>query len=228
MERYWPACWIDFWRSLHDSKNLMWVTFSALLQGAHMQTSTRTTWSMAQIITGYLHKYKSLQPHLRVPIKIVGRLRRLSCWCVTEPVRDSKDAGASNEEQCFQICITIPKKALKLFLCFSCRFGNPFILYLERTVTWDVLQKEILEKMQHLLRPGVFVQVHNILWHSLHTHAHRQLNVGKGLNRHISSSIFIFWGFFGVSLHDWQFKILIFPFYLPFMQTFKSASVQTI
>ncbi|XP_068610478.1 ubiquitin carboxyl-terminal hydrolase 31-like [Brachionichthys hirsutus] len=39
------------------------------------------------------------------------------------------------------------------------RFGNPFILYLERTVTWDVLQKEILEKMQHLLRPGVFVQV---------------------------------------------------------------------
>ncbi|XP_023154178.2 ubiquitin carboxyl-terminal hydrolase 31-like [Amphiprion ocellaris] len=39
------------------------------------------------------------------------------------------------------------------------RFGNPFILYLERTVTWDILQKEILEKMKHLLRPGVFVQV---------------------------------------------------------------------
>uniref|UniRef100_A0A3Q3IA78 ubiquitinyl hydrolase 1 n=1 Tax=Monopterus albus TaxID=43700 RepID=A0A3Q3IA78_MONAL len=39
------------------------------------------------------------------------------------------------------------------------RFGNPFILYLERTVTWDTLQKEILEKMRHLLRPGVFVQV---------------------------------------------------------------------
>ncbi|KAM7381764.1 hypothetical protein PAMA_012556 [Pampus argenteus] len=39
------------------------------------------------------------------------------------------------------------------------RFGNPFILYLERTVTWDILQKEILEKMQHLLRPGVLVQV---------------------------------------------------------------------
>ncbi|KAM6951319.1 ubiquitin carboxyl-terminal hydrolase 31-like [Aplochiton taeniatus] len=38
------------------------------------------------------------------------------------------------------------------------RFGNPFVLYLERTVTWDVLQKEILEKMRHLLRPGVFVQ----------------------------------------------------------------------
>ena len=42
------------------------------------------------------------------------------------------------------------------------RFGNPFILYLERTVTWDVLQKEILEKMRHLLRPGVFVQVHTL------------------------------------------------------------------
>ncbi|XP_062331268.1 ubiquitin carboxyl-terminal hydrolase 31-like [Osmerus eperlanus] len=39
------------------------------------------------------------------------------------------------------------------------RFGNPFVLYLERTVTWDVLQKEILEKMRHLLRPGVHVQV---------------------------------------------------------------------
>uniref|UniRef100_A0A3P9KU34 ubiquitinyl hydrolase 1 n=1 Tax=Oryzias latipes TaxID=8090 RepID=A0A3P9KU34_ORYLA len=39
------------------------------------------------------------------------------------------------------------------------RFGNPFILYLERTVAWDTLQKEILEKMRHLLRPGVFVQV---------------------------------------------------------------------
>ncbi|KAM9773926.1 ubiquitin carboxyl-terminal hydrolase 31-like [Syngnathus typhle] len=39
------------------------------------------------------------------------------------------------------------------------RFGNPFILYLERTVTWDVLQKEILEKMRHLLRPGAVVQV---------------------------------------------------------------------
>lgn len=49
---------------------------------------------------------------------------------------------------------------LKLFdLCAPRRFGNPFILYLERTVTWDVLQKEILEKMRHLLRPGVLVQV---------------------------------------------------------------------
>ncbi|KAM4624345.1 ubiquitin carboxyl-terminal hydrolase 31-like [Polymixia lowei] len=38
------------------------------------------------------------------------------------------------------------------------RFGNPFVLYLERTVTWDALQKEILEKMRHVLRPGVFVQ----------------------------------------------------------------------
>ncbi|KAM4715674.1 ubiquitin carboxyl-terminal hydrolase 31-like [Anableps anableps] len=39
------------------------------------------------------------------------------------------------------------------------RFGNPFILYLERTVTWDTLQTEILEKMRHLLRPGAIVQV---------------------------------------------------------------------
>ncbi|MED6250568.1 Ubiquitin carboxyl-terminal hydrolase 31 [Ataeniobius toweri] len=39
------------------------------------------------------------------------------------------------------------------------RFGNPFIIYLERTVTWDTLQTEILEKMRHLLRPGAIVQV---------------------------------------------------------------------
>lgn len=39
------------------------------------------------------------------------------------------------------------------------RFGNPFILYLERTVTWDTLQKEMLEKMKHIMRPGVNVQV---------------------------------------------------------------------
>ena len=30
---------------------------------------------------------------------------------------------------------------------------------MERTVTWDGLQKEILEKMRHLLRPGVYIQV---------------------------------------------------------------------
>lgn len=27
-------------------------------------------------------------------------------------------------------------------------------------MTWDILQTEILEKMKHLLRPGVLVQVH--------------------------------------------------------------------
>lgn len=41
----------------------------------------------------------------------------------------------------------------------SLRFGLPFVLYMDRTVTWDALQKEILEKMRHLLRPGVYIQV---------------------------------------------------------------------
>lgn len=41
----------------------------------------------------------------------------------------------------------------------SFRFGLPFVLYMDRTVTWDALQKEILEKMRHLLRPGVYIQV---------------------------------------------------------------------
>ncbi|MEE6498067.1 hypothetical protein FKM82_002972 [Ascaphus truei] len=39
------------------------------------------------------------------------------------------------------------------------RFGQPFVLYLERSITWDILQKEILEKMQYSLRPSVCVQV---------------------------------------------------------------------
>lgn len=33
------------------------------------------------------------------------------------------------------------------------------MLYMDRAVTWDALQKEILEKMRHLLRPGVYIQV---------------------------------------------------------------------
>lgn len=36
------------------------------------------------------------------------------------------------------------------------------MLYMERTVTWDALQKEILEKMRHLLRPGVYIQVQRV------------------------------------------------------------------
>lgn len=40
-----------------------------------------------------------------------------------------------------------------------CRFGPPFVLHLERTVAWDLLQKEILEKMQCFLRPTVCIQV---------------------------------------------------------------------
>uniref|UniRef100_A0A8C5R6C2 ubiquitinyl hydrolase 1 n=1 Tax=Leptobrachium leishanense TaxID=445787 RepID=A0A8C5R6C2_9ANUR len=39
------------------------------------------------------------------------------------------------------------------------RFGQPFVLHLDRNITWDVLQKEILEKMQYSLRPSVCVQV---------------------------------------------------------------------
>nr|XP_056722523.1 ubiquitin carboxyl-terminal hydrolase 31 [Euleptes europaea] len=39
------------------------------------------------------------------------------------------------------------------------RFGQPFVLHLEKTVPWDILQKEILEKMQYYLRPSACVQV---------------------------------------------------------------------
>ncbi|KAK7940520.1 hypothetical protein WMY93_003846 [Mugilogobius chulae] len=58
-----------------------------------------------------------------------------------------------------------PEKIILLVCNRACtghqgkRFGLPFVLYLERTVTWDTLQKEILEKMRHLLRPGVYIQV---------------------------------------------------------------------
>ncbi|XP_064151763.1 ubiquitin carboxyl-terminal hydrolase 31 isoform X2 [Loxodonta africana] len=39
------------------------------------------------------------------------------------------------------------------------RFGLPFVLHLEKTIAWDLLQKEILEKMKCFLRPTVCVQV---------------------------------------------------------------------
>ncbi|KAM3598883.1 uncharacterized protein V6R79_023818 [Siganus canaliculatus] len=58
-----------------------------------------------------------------------------------------------------------PEKMILLVCNRACsghqgkRFGLPFVLYMDRTVTWDALQKEILEKMRHLLRPGVYIQV---------------------------------------------------------------------
>ncbi|XP_062999485.1 ubiquitin carboxyl-terminal hydrolase 31 [Elgaria multicarinata webbii] len=39
------------------------------------------------------------------------------------------------------------------------RLGQPFVLHLEKTIPWDLLQKEILEKMQYFLRPSACVQV---------------------------------------------------------------------
>ncbi|KAM9817376.1 ubiquitin carboxyl-terminal hydrolase 31-like [Neosynchiropus ocellatus] len=74
-----------------------------------------------------------------------------------EPTTTPPQSPNKNSEQTEKIVVLVCNRA-----CAGQqgrRFGNPFILYLERTVTWDVLQKEILEKMQHLLRPGVLVQV---------------------------------------------------------------------
>nr|XP_033770250.1 ubiquitin carboxyl-terminal hydrolase 31 isoform X2 [Geotrypetes seraphini] len=39
------------------------------------------------------------------------------------------------------------------------RFGHPFALHLEKGITWEVLQKEILEKLHCVLRPNVCLQV---------------------------------------------------------------------
>nr|XP_060642413.1 ubiquitin carboxyl-terminal hydrolase 31 [Anolis sagrei ordinatus] len=39
------------------------------------------------------------------------------------------------------------------------RFGQPFVLHVEKTIPWDLLQKEILEKMQYFLRPSACLQV---------------------------------------------------------------------
>lgn len=43
--------------------------------------------------------------------------------------------------------------------CSFLRFGQPFVLHLEKTIPWDLLQKEILEKMQYFLRPSACIQV---------------------------------------------------------------------
>ncbi|XP_007450069.1 PREDICTED: ubiquitin carboxyl-terminal hydrolase 31 [Lipotes vexillifer] len=39
------------------------------------------------------------------------------------------------------------------------RFGLPFVLHVEKTIAWDLLQREILEKMKYFLRPTVGIQV---------------------------------------------------------------------
>ncbi|XP_067859144.1 ubiquitin carboxyl-terminal hydrolase 31 [Heptranchias perlo] len=53
-----------------------------------------------------------------------------------------------------------------LLVCNQCcsgqqgkRFGHPFVLCLDRKTTWEGLQKDILEKMRHLFRPGMFTEV---------------------------------------------------------------------
>ncbi|XP_043567601.1 ubiquitin carboxyl-terminal hydrolase 31 [Chiloscyllium plagiosum] len=53
-----------------------------------------------------------------------------------------------------------------LLVCNQCctaqqikRFGHPFVLCLDRKITWEGLQKDILEKMRHLFRPGMFTEV---------------------------------------------------------------------
>lgn len=116
---------------------------------------------MVWTTTGFRRRYRSPPPRLRVPTRTAGRRRRLSCWCVTGRARDNRAAGTKRHLRSRMFLIDGPSLSLlKCFdLCAPRRFGNPFILYLERTVTWDVLQKEILEKMRHLLRPGVLVQV---------------------------------------------------------------------
>ncbi|XP_061455432.1 ubiquitin carboxyl-terminal hydrolase 31 isoform X3 [Rhineura floridana] len=44
------------------------------------------------------------------------------------------------------------------------RFGQPFVLHLEKAIPWDLLQKEILEKMQYYLRPSACVQGPEVMW----------------------------------------------------------------
>ncbi|XP_029431895.1 ubiquitin carboxyl-terminal hydrolase 31 isoform X2 [Rhinatrema bivittatum] len=39
------------------------------------------------------------------------------------------------------------------------RFGQPFALHLEKGITWEVLQREILEKLRCVLRPSMCMQV---------------------------------------------------------------------
>lgn len=61
--------------------------------------------------------------------------------------------------------------------CF--RFGLPFVLYMERTVTWDTLQKEILEKMRHLLRPGVYIQVGKMTFIEADSRIHKNIRISN-------------------------------------------------
>lgn len=128
-------------------------------QGAHMQTSIRTTWSTQPTTTGSPVRSQSPARRLRAPTRTATRRRRSCCWCATGPAPDSRGAGPAPFASGSQLRPIRSKLSKPRCSHDACRFGNPFILYLERTVTWDTLQTEILEKMRHLLRPGAIVQV---------------------------------------------------------------------
>lgn len=97
---------------------------------------------------------------LTCPLSVLWLFNTCSClliiikiWCITSqyPVFGCSLKWKSCDNELLVL--------FKLYASCCFRFGLPFVLYMERTVTWDALQKEILEKMRHLLRPGVYIQV---------------------------------------------------------------------
>ncbi|KAJ3608181.1 hypothetical protein NHX12_025231 [Muraenolepis orangiensis] len=102
----------------------------------------------------HIRSQRSGSPHLNLNQKYGADNNRISPQVPdppTPPLSPNKNTG--------------PRDKIVLLVCNrACagqqgrRFGNPFMLFVERSVTWDGLQKEILEKMKLLQRPGVLVQ----------------------------------------------------------------------
>lgn len=142
-------------------------------QGAFLQIWIRTIWNTEQRAAEHRLSCRVLWIQLH-PTKTLD-VRKWFCWSATEPALAIKDGGkSSNRKQSNTLIIVFLSwrsiqftekpphskvSKIEAVLSVCCRFGLPFVLYLERSVTWDVLQKEILEKMRHLLRPGVYIQV---------------------------------------------------------------------
>nr|XP_061805773.1 ubiquitin carboxyl-terminal hydrolase 31-like [Nerophis lumbriciformis] len=96
---------------------------------------------------------------------LLANLTHNNLRCGVENVRSSSFMQGSGTPMASPNKNLAPEKMILLVCNRACtghqakRFGLPFVLYMERTATWDMLQKEILEKMRHLLRPGVYIQV---------------------------------------------------------------------
>lgn len=157
------ACWIDFWK--HFTREHVgffpptW-TFSVYISGSPHANLNQNNLKYGTDNNRMATQIQEPTTPPQSPNKNSGQAEKIVLLVCNRACAGQQGRRCFNGQSCVRIANLIHKSSKTCCFSISYRFGNPFILYLERTVTWDVLQKEILEKMRRVLRPGVFVQVH--------------------------------------------------------------------